>query len=425
MYQISRLGNGLTVATAEMPHMVGVSIGLWVGVGSRYEPSRLNGACHFIEHLLFKGTKRRSAKEISQAVEGRGGYLNAFTGEETTCFHARAGHDRFHEVLDVLVDMLLNSQFAAAELAKEREVIKEEMAMYLDEPQHHVQELLNATLWPNQPLGRPITGTDQTLDTMGRAHLLGFQRRNYVTGNTLVVVAGKVEHRRAVRALKRYASRFTPGESPMCEPVKNDQREPRLRLFTKATEQTQIALGIRTCSRHDERRYALRLLNVILGENMSSRLFQVIREDRGLAYSIYSTPSFFSDAGDLVISAGLDTDNLPRTLTLVMRELRRLVHTLPSRAELRRARDYVLGQIDLGQESTDNQMNWIGEQWLGFGNVLSPNAVKRRLTRVTAAEIRAAARDFFKAASLNLAMVSPLKSSQAIANLLNRQARNL
>jgi predicted Zn-dependent peptidase len=422
MYQVTRLSNGLTVGTAEMPHMLGVSVGFWVGVGSRYEPLQLNGVCHFIEHLLFKGTKRRSAKEISQAVEGRGGYLNAFTSEETTCFHARATHERFDELLDVLADMLVDSRFAPAELGKEREVIKEEMAMYLDEPQHHVQELLNATLWPRQALGRPITGTNQTLDAMGREHLLSFKRRNYVTGNTLLVAAGQVTHRQVVRAVKRYASRFACGQLPVCSPARNDQQAPRVRLFTKDTEQTQIALGIRTCSRHDERRYALRLLNVILGENMSSRLFQVIREDRGLAYSVYSSPSFFSDTGDLVISAGLDTDNLPKTMALILRELRRLASAPPSLAELRRARDYVFGQIDLGQESTDNQMNWVGEQWLGFGNVLSSSAVKRRLARVTGSEIRAVARDFFGPDRLNLAMVSPLKSARAVSALLGKEA---
>ncbi len=418
MYQVTRLPNGLTVATAAMPHWVSVSLGLWVAVGSRCEPARLNGTCHFIEHLLFKGTRKRSAKEISQAVEGIGGYLNAFTSEEMTCFHARAGHDRFDELLDVLMDMLLHSRFAPADIAKEREVIKEEMAMYLDEPQHHVQELLNATMWPDQPLGRPITGTNKTLDALGRGDLLSYLRENYVAHNTLVVAAGKVRHRQVVRAVARYARRFAPGQRPSFSPARTDQMRPRLRLFSKKTEQTQIALGIRTCSRHDDRRFALRLLNTILGENMSSRLFQIIREDHGLAYSIYSTPSFFNDTGDLVISAGLDTDNLPKMLRLVRRELRRLVETAPSAAELRRARDYLLGQIDLGQESTENQMNWVGEQWLGYGKVSPPAVVKRRLARVTAAEIRVAARDFFLPQNLNLALVSPLKSERGLGELL-------
>jgi predicted Zn-dependent peptidase len=189
-------------------------------------------------------------------------------------------------------------------------------------------------------------------------------------------------------------------------------------LFAKKTEQTQIALGVRTCSRHDKRRYALRLLNTILGENMSSRLFQVVREDRGLAYSIYSTPSFFGDSGDLVISAGLDTGNLTQTLRLIMRELRRIREAAPSAAELRRARDYVIGQIDLSLESTDNQMNWLGEQLLGYGRIFQPGEVKRRLREVTAGEIRAVACDFFRPDRLNLALVSPLNTASRVAKLL-------
>jgi predicted Zn-dependent peptidase len=418
VYQVTQLKNGLTVATAEMPQMVSVSIGLWVGVGSRYEPAPLNGVCHFIEHLLFKGTKKRSAKEISEAIEGVGGYLNAFTSEEATCFHARASHGRFEQLLEVLMDMLLDSRFAPADIGKEREVIKEEMAMYLDEPQHQVQELLNAMLWPNQPLGRPITGTNRTLAGMKRSHLLGYLRGNYVTGSTVVVAAGRLKHRQVLSAVARYARHFYRGPRPEFVAVRCKQREPRVHLHTKRTEQTQMALGLRTCSRHDERRYALRLLNTVLGENMSSRLFQVVREDRGLAYSIYSTPSFFADIGDLVISAGLDTDNLTKALGLVLRELRRLRDSAVSPAELRRARDYVLGQLDLAQESTESQMNWVGEQLLGYGRVFGPLELKRSLRQVTPGDIRAVANDFLRPEGLNLALVSPLKSAREVEEML-------
>ncbi len=425
MYRVTQLENGLTVATAEMPQMLSVSVGLWVGVGSRYEPAPLNGVCHFIEPLLFKGTKKRSAREISEAVEGIGGYLNAFTSEEMTCFHARAGHDRFDELLDVLLDMLLNSRLVPADIAKEREVIKEEIAMSLDEPQHYVQELLNATLWPGQPLGRPITGTDKTLDAMPRSTLLDYLQESYVASNVLIVAAGRVTHRQALRAVARSARRFPNTARPRFTPARNDQQGPRVRLYTKNTEQTQIALGIRTCSRLDERRYALRLLNTILGENMSSRLFQVVREDRGLAYSIYSTPSFFSDTGDLVISAGLDTDNLVKVLRLILRELRRLREAAPSAAELRRARDYVIGQTDLSLESTDSQMNWVGEQLLGFGKVMQPAQVKRRLRVVTPGEVRAVAGDFLRPERFNLALVSPLASDRTVSKLLGANAETL
>ena len=418
MYRVSQFKNGLTVATAEMPHMKSVSVGLWIGVGSRYESAPLNGACHFIEHLLFKGTQKRSARDISQAVEGIGGYLNAFTSEEATCFHARAAHDRFDDLLDVLLDMLLHSRFDPVDIGKEREVIKEEIAMYLDEPQHQVQELLNATLWPNQPLGSPITGTDKTLDAMTRSGLLGHLRASYLAGNTLVAAAGRLKHGHVVRAVGRYASGLQVGAPPSFAPARNDQREPRVCLFTKKTEQTQIALGIRTCSRHDDRRYALRLLNTILGENTSSRLFQHLREDLGLAYSVYSTPSFFGDTGDLVIAAGLDTANVTKALRLILGELRRLREAPPGAAEFGRARDYVLGQIDLGLESTDNQMNWLGEQLLGYGRVLSLEHIKRRLRQVTPGQVRAVARDFYRPEALSLALVSPLASASRLGSLL-------
>src|ERR1041384_2950047 len=181
MYQVSHHRNGLTVVTAEMPHMASISLGIWVGVGGRYEPAKLSGVSHFIEHLLFKGTRHRSAKQISQDVEGIGGYLNAFTTEEITCFYSKARHDRFEELLEVLMDMFLNSTFDQVEIDKERNVIKEELAMYLDQPQHHVQELLNETLWPHQPLGRSLTGTPETIDALTRANLLEYRAENYVS----------------------------------------------------------------------------------------------------------------------------------------------------------------------------------------------------------------------------------------------------
>ncbi|HYG21596.1 MAG TPA: pitrilysin family protein [Verrucomicrobiae bacterium] len=418
MYQVTRLPNGLTVATAELPHMASVSLGIWVGVGSRFEARELNGVCHFIEHMLFKGTRRRTPKEISESVEGVGGYLNAFTSEEFTCFHARACADRFDDLLDVLTDMFLCSTFSPDDIRKERDVIKEEVAMYLDQPQHHVQELLNATLWPDQPLGRPITGTNRSLDGLRREQLVGFLKENYVTGSTVIAAAGKLSHRQVVRKVQRACRRMRQAPRPGFLPVRIEQSGVQVRIATRRTEQTQIAIGVRTCSRHDRRRHAVRLLNAVLGENMSSRLFQIIREDRGLAYSIYSTPSFFHETGDLVISVGLDANNVQKTLKLIQRELKRLRDEPPGKAELQRARDYVIGQNDLGLESTDNQMNWIGENVLCYGRVIRPGEAKRSLQRVTANEVRSAARDFFRPDRLNLALVSPAKSAAGLDRIL-------
>jgi predicted Zn-dependent peptidase len=419
MYQVSRLSNGLTVATAEMPAMASVSLGVWVGVGSRCEPAELNGVCHFIEHLLFKGTRRRTAKDISEAVEGVGGYLNAFTSEERTCFHCRASHERLDELLDVLMDMLLNPKFDASELAKERQVIKEEMAMFRDQPEHHVHELLNATLWPDEPLGRPIEGTEKSLDGINRGRLVRYFSRQYTAGNVLLVAAGKVEHGRFLRAAKRFARHLRQGDSNGFSPAVREQSKPAIQFLIRPTEQTQIALGIRTCSRHDPRRFALRLASVILGENMSSRLFQTVREHHGLAYNIYSAPSHFADAGDLVIAAGLDDTNLHKTLKLILKELRRLAAAAPGAAELRRAREYVIGQMDLSLESTDNQMNWVGESLLGYGRILRPAEIKSRLKAVTGAELRAVIADFFQPRNLNLAMISPLKSAAGLKEILS------
>lgn len=418
MYQITRLSNGLTVATAEMPHMASVSLGVWVGVGGRHEPAALNGVSHFIEHMLFKGTRRRSARQISEAVEGVGGYLNAFTGEESTCFYSKARADRFAELLDVLMDMFLHSTFLPAEVEKERGVIKEELAMYHDQPQQLVQETLNQVLWPDHPLGRPLTGTETSLDGLDRAALVGYLRANYVSGATVIVAAGNIRHRQVVCAVTPYAAAVPEGRRPVYLPANDSQNAPRVKLLTRPTQQTQIALGIRGVSRHDERRYPIRVLNALLGECMSSRLFQIIREDLGLAYHISSAPTFFDDTGDIVISAGMDVENLRKTLKLIVRELRRLRDRPPGAAELRRARDYVIGQLDLSLEGTEHQMNWVGEQMLGYGAVHPAAETRRRLAQVTAGQVRRVAAELFQPERMNLALVSPLPADAGLARLL-------
>jgi len=418
MYQTSHLPNGMTVASAQMPHMNSVAVGIWVATGGRYEAAEDNGAAHFIEHMLFKGTRKRSAAQISQAVEGIGGYINAFTSEEATCFYARASHDKLDELVDVLADMFLHSKFDSVELEKERQVIKEEVAMYQDQPQQHVQELLSALCWPDQPLGRPLTGTLQGLDGLTQARLLSYYRQNYVSGSTLVTASGRVDHEGLVKSLGRLASKIPSGARRTPVAADPAQVRPRSILCTKEVEQTQMALGIRTCSRHDDRRFALRLLNTILGENMSSRLFQTVREERGLAYSIYSATSSFDDAGMLNISAGLDAERLAEVMKVVKAQLRLLTEKAPTSSELRRARDYVIGQMDLSLEGTESQMNWVGETLLGYGRVLDPSEAKSRMLSVTAAEIRGVAREFFRPERMNLAVVGPRKDSRAVQKLV-------
>jgi predicted Zn-dependent peptidase len=423
VHAVTRLENGLTIVTAAMPYMASVSVGLWIGVGGRYEPARLNGVAHFIEHMLFKGTRRRSALEISQDVEGIGGYLNAFTSEDHTCFYSKALQDRFDDLLDVLFDMLLNSRFDLGDIRRERDVIKEEVSMYLDQPQQHVQELFNETMWPDHPLGRPLTGDFASLDRIARADLLTFLRTHYTSPSIVVAAAGALDHKQIVAAVQRRTRQLPTLPRPQCAPFLNGKPLTAVRLVTKSTEQSQVALGFRTCSRRDPRRFAVRILNIILGENMSSRLFQLIREDRGWVYSIYTTPSFWDDVGDLVISAGLDAEKIEPVVRLVMRELRRLASVKISRGELRRAQDYAIGQLNLGLENTENHMMWLGEQMVATGELLSIEDVKRDLKHVDAAAIQGVAKDFLRADRCAMAVVSPIKSDRMLWRALSHASK--
>jgi predicted Zn-dependent peptidase len=417
-YEVHRFDNGLIVATASMPHMASVSVGLWVGVGARFESARLNGASHFIEHMLFKGTERRSARQISQAVEGIGGYLNAFTSEDNTCFYAKARAEHFEHLLGVLADMFLHSRFEPGEIEKEREVIKEESAMYLDQPQHLVEDLLNEAMWPDHPLGRSLTGTNKSLDALGRKQLLQFRDHNYVAPALVIAVAGNIEHRRVLRSLKPLVPAINGGKRPNFLRAQRGQTKPQVRLVTKQTSQLQLALGLRVCSRHDDKRFSLRLLNTLLGENASSRLFQVLREEHGIAYSIHSSISHFDDVGCLSISAGLDCSELPKTLRLIMQELRRFIDEAPGERELREARDYLIGQMEIALESTDSQMMWLGEQLLGYGKVIPAEEIKRRVYVLRPSDVRKAAREFFRPERMTAAVVSPLKSDKGIRKIL-------
>jgi len=374
---------------------------------------------HFIEHLLFKGTDRRNAKQISETVEGIGGYLNAFTGEENTCYYAKASHKHLDTLLDVLSDMYLHPRFAVSEIDKERQVIKEELLMYRDQPDHYVHELLTEIVWPEHPLGRSLTGTPESLDAIHRATLLDFKRRKYVAANTIVAVAGHCRHDDIVARVQRTLSLSRNGAAPSFVPARDGQRAPRLRFLSKGVEQTHLALAIRGYSRKDPKRFAMKLLSVIVGENMSSRLFQAVRERHGLAYSIQSSTSFFADTGVLIISAGLDTKRLPKALDLVLQELRKLLRRPPSAVELQRAKDYSIGQMRLGLESTSNQMMWVGEHLLSYGLIHTPEEIERKIEAVTAEEVQSIATDLFRDNRLSAAVITPSKDDKAVADLLS------
>ena len=416
MYQLTTLSNGVRVATAEMPHMTSVCVGLWAGVGGRHESARLNGAAHFLEHLLFKGTRRRSARRLSGEGEGLGGYLDAFTAEDHTCYFAKAEAGRLEQVSDVLIDLYLYSRLPAAEVERERGVIREEILMYQDQPAQVAEELLAAALWPSHPLGRPLAGTLETVASLRRDELIDFWRAGYHARSTVLAIAGRVEHAQVLAKVAPALAEMPGGRLPRCTPWQSKDRRrkastPRVVVEKRDTEQVQIVLGFLAPGRRDTGRFAVRLLSTLLGEKMDSRLFQSLRERRGLCYSVQSETATLAETGLLSISVGLDAKHLRAALGLIRRELDRLCAQPVSARELKAARDYLIGQHRLSLESTTSQMMWLGESLLGYGRVMSPTVTEAAFLAVTAADLQAAAqaslRDGFRA----LAAVGPVEAS--------------
>ncbi|SDU22957.1 Predicted Zn-dependent peptidase [Verrucomicrobium sp. GAS474] len=423
VFQSTLSAGGIPVVVSEMTQVESVCVGLWFPVGSRHEAARLSGALHFIEHLFFKGTKRRTARQISEAVEGVGGYLNAFTSEEMTCYHAAAPASRLALLFDVLLDMVDGSLFAPEEVERERGVILEEIKMYDDQPSQLVQERLNALLWPGSALGRPITGTRASVSRLSRADLVGCRERYCAPSRMTVTVAGRTTLPEVLSHLGRRkgggaAARFSLPASALFKPGgKAEAMASRVSALEKGIEQTHIALGFRGGSRHDPSRYAAKMLSVIVGENMSSRLFQRIRERHGLAYSIASQISYYHDTGSFSVLAGVENEKTERALGLILQTLAEIVAKPPSAAELRRARDYVVGQTYMGLESTSNQMMWAGEGMIGYGKVLTPREVEARIAAVTREEVQQVAASLFVPRNLAIASVGPGVTKEALAKL--------
>ena len=285
----SVLTNGIRVVTCPAEHVESATIGLWVGVGGRHEPKSLCGASHFIEHLLFKGTRKRSARDISQAIEGRGGSFNAFTQEEFTCYYAWTAAEHAWQTLDILLDMYRRPRFATDDVEKEREVILEEMLMCRDRPDQLVQDMLTENLWPGHPLGRPLVGMEKTLLAMRRQHLLKFKNSRYVPGNTVLAFAGRLAHEDCVREAKRRLRGIHGAPAPLFPPAPPSSARDRIAIQKKNIAQIHLALGFRTFSRHDPRRHALKILNTILGDNMKLAPLSGDSRKHGMAYSIQSS----------------------------------------------------------------------------------------------------------------------------------------
>ncbi|HEV7402717.1 MAG TPA: pitrilysin family protein [Chthoniobacteraceae bacterium] len=415
-YRLTRLPNGVRIASYEMPHMRSVTTGIWVGVGGRHEKLAECGMSHFIEHLLFKGTARRSARKITEAVEGLGGYLNAYTTEDHTCYYSRAAARHLPQLADVLCDMFVNSEFAVDEIERERDVIREEILSYRDQPEQHASDLLTETMWPRHPLGRPLTGTLESIGRFRRPELKRFVHEHYNGTNTIVAVAGPVSHEEVVRLFAPTLGKLPAGKKPPFTHIRAKTRNNvSVKAFPQETEQMHLAMGFHAFGRRDDRRYALRMLSVLLGENMSSRLFQTLRERHGYCYSVQTSIVTLDDTGAIQICAGLDPTKLRKALGMILKELERICSAKPSARELKKARDYTIGQTAMGLESTTNQMMWMGESLLGYGKILDPGELEKKVMGVEPEDVQKVACHCLSRGRLGVAVVGPVKQDEVTA----------
>jgi predicted Zn-dependent peptidase len=412
MYRTTILENGVRIATRPMPEMKSVSVGIWVAVGGRHETEDLCGISHFLEHLLFKGTSNRSAKQITEEVEGVGGFINAFTTEDHTCFYAKAGSQHLPALADVLCDMYVNSLFAESEIGRERDVIREEIMMYKDHPGQFSQELLTEAMWPRHALGRPLTGSIESITRIRREDLLKFVEKNYNGNSTVVTVAGNCSHDDVVRYFEDKLRNVAKGKPPEFQPWNEVKRDRRVLVANDATEQTHLALGYHAMSRTDDRRHAMKLLSVILGENMSSRLFQQLRERYAYCYSVHSGTLVLEDSGLVSICVGLEPEKLQSALRAIHKELDKLRTRPPGRKELRQAQEYTVGQNELALESTTNQIMWMGESLLAYGSVIDPDEVQACFKRVTGDQIQEVANLCFAPRKMGLGLVGPVDEAK-------------
>ena len=400
MYKKTTLQNGLRVISSLMPNRQSVSLGIWIKVGGRYENEGNKGISHFLEHLLFKGTKKFSYRKLKESIEGVGGSLNGFTSEEATCYLAKIPLRHFKIAWDVL-----NPLLPIQEVEKERTVILEEIKMYKDQPQAYVYELLEALLWPGQPLGTPVIGTVDSITGMKRDEILSFKKRFYTPANIVISVAGPLKHEPLVKLAQKTFSGTKEGPVNDFLRAKEDQKGPFLKIFHKATEQTHMALGFHSLKREHPLRHALGILNIVLGANMSSRLFNEIREKRGLAYEIGTLLKRYLDTGVFLVHAGIDNAKVQKAIPLILGQLKLCKKEMISPDEFRRAKEFYLGQLMLALEDTMDQMLWFGES-------TTLNEIMREVGLVRREDVRLAARSVFQERKLSLALIGPLQHTR-------------
>jgi predicted Zn-dependent peptidase len=418
LYRKVTLGNGLRLVTAVMPHTRSVAISFFIGAGSRYEDDKHAGISHFIEHMLFKGTKKRpTSVEVCTPIEGVGGMLNAGTDKELTMYWCKIARPHFSSALDVLVDILLNPLFAPAEIEKERQVIIEEINMSLDAPPQRVSMLIDELLWPGQALGRDVAGTRESVAAISREMMLNYLAQQYQPDNAVLAIAGDIRHKEVVAAVDRTVAGWRKSRSRASFTPYQDKIGRRVLIEKRDTEQTQLCLALPGLSIVDPRRFKLDLLNVILGEGMSSRLFTEIRDKLGLAYSIQSYAEHFLDTGVLAVSAGVDAKNLPVAVRAIMAELSRLKEAIPE-IELSKAKELFKGRILLRMEDSRSVAGWMGGQEILTGEILTVDEVMAIADAITTDELQKLAEELLVGEKLRLAVVGPISPDEPLEELL-------
>ena len=418
MYQKITLDNGLRLVTSTMPHTRSVCIGLFVGTGSRYESDAEAGTSHFIEHLLFKGSEKRPTPgEISAAIEGIGGILNAGTDKELTVYWCKVAQNHFPLALDVLTDMLLHPRFDPQEITKERQVIIEEINMCKDSPSQEVNILIDGLLWPDHPLGRDIAGSKESVAAITREAMLDYLDRQYQPGNTVVAIAGNIRHQKAVNSVSRVMDSWVNRKPRTGYSAYQPAPAQRVKIEKRDIEQAHLCLALPGLPLLHPQRFKLDLLNVILGQGMSSRLFTEIRDRLGLAYSIHSYVEHFLDSGSLTIYAGVDTKNLVTAIKAILEQLNQLKETVPE-AELSRARELSRGRLLLRMEDSYNVAGWLGGQEVLTKRILTTEEITAIIDAITAEELEQLAQEMIEGKSLRLSVVGPVAEDEPLEELL-------
>ena len=405
------LPSGMLVLTEAMPHLRSVAMGAWVRSGSRDESAEVNGISHFAEHMVFKGTTERSAQRIAREVDAIGGNLDAFTGKETVCFNIKVLDEHVSKALTILADLILNPTFDEDEITRERGVILEEIKMDEDNPDYLVHEIWTQNFWHGQALGKPILGTAKTVGGLDREKLLQFHRARFRGGNIIFSAAGHVDHDQFVALVAERFAALPAGEAAHIDGPPKTAARITLRS-KKSLEQVQLCLGVPARPLADESRYTSLLLNTILGGGMSSRLFQTVREERGLAYSIYSDLTPYRDTGSLCVFAGTSSDKAQELIGLVMQQFHEMKQSPVTDEELRRAKDQLKGNLLLSLESSGSRMSNLARQQMYFDRFFGPSEILERVEEVDAPAIQELAQELFQPEGIALTMLGRLDEAQ-------------